>query len=107
MSILDKIAVSASPSDDQQYITEDVGFSDQYPGIYEFLARIKHQGKDRKPGRLILYYDQGKASLCLSDADTKQVAFHIDSGILEALEAAEGRLQSGKLDWRRSKRWQG
>lgn len=107
MSILDKIASSAVSDDQAEFTCSDEVFGAQYPGIYEFLARIRHAGNSRKPGRLIIYYDQGKASLCLSDADTKQVAFHIDSGIYEALEAAESRLQSGSMDWRHSKRWQG
>lgn len=107
MSILKKIADSAAPAGDQEFCTQDEGFSTQYPGIYEFLARIRHEGNARKPGRLVLYYDQGKASLCLSDAETKQVAFHVDEGLHEALEATERRLQSGSMDWRHSKRWQG
>lgn len=107
MSILDLMPQATGPSDDQEYSCPDEGFSDRFPGIYEFLARIRHKGESRKPGRVILYYEPGRAAVCFSDAESKQVAFHLDVGLEEALEAAERRLQSGKLDWRKSKRWQG
>lgn len=107
MSILDKIAESGVFDSDQEFGASDEGFSQQFPGIYEFLARTSHKGAKRKPGRIIMYYDAGKAAICLSDAESKQVAFHIGQGLLESLEAVEGRLQAGSLDWRHSKRWQG
>lgn len=107
MSILDKIKESGTPDLNREFLTQDEEFETQYPGIYEFLARIRHAGVDRKPGRLTIYYEDGSASVCLSDKDTKQCAFHTGAGVLESLEALESRLQSGKVTWKHSKRWQG
>lgn len=104
MTILDGVGANVNPPDDGEFLVEDESFSNQYPGIFEFLSRIKVNGQDRKPGRLIVYYEAGKCHLCLADKHTKSCAFHAGDGVNEALEACEGRLQAGKLDWRRSKR---
>lgn len=106
MSILDRLNESVKETPGTEFIAEDSAFSDQFPGIHEFLSRVKYRGDDRKPGRLICYYEAGKASLCLSDQHTGMVAFHTASGLLEALEACEARLQNGGLDWRKSKKAQ-
>lgn len=107
MSILTGIESSVKPDDQKEFCAPDEGFQEQFPGLYEFLARVKFQGKDRKVGKLFLYYDAGKAAVCLSDAHTGQVAFHLDVGLMEALEGVERRLQASKMDWRKSRKWQG
>ena len=104
MSILSNVGAEASPDQNAEYLVEVEVFQTEYPGLFEFLARVKIEGKDRKPGRIILYYEPGKAHLCLSDKHTGSVAFHASEGITEALVACEGRLQEGKLDWRKDKR---
>ncbi len=104
MSILDNVGAEASPDENAEYLVEDENFSTQLPGLFEFLARVKINGQNRKPGRLILYYEPGKAHCCLSDKHTGSVAFHAGEGLYEALEALERRLQEGKVDWRKDKR---
>lgn len=104
MSILDNVGAPATPQPDQEYLIEDGDFQQQYPGIFEFLARVKYNGRDRKPGRLILYYEPEKAFLCLSDKESGSVAFHAADGLNEALEGLEVRLQAGGVDWRADKR---
>lgn len=104
MSVLDKVGQDVNPPQDEEYMLTDDVFSTDYPGLFEFLARIKIGGVVRKPGRLVLYYEPGKAHLCLSDKHTGSVAFHAAEGLIEALEATERRLQEGKLDWRKDKR---
>ncbi len=107
MSILDGISRDAKPHDGEEYLHPDEGFSGEFPGLYEFLARVKVNGSERKPGKLIVYYEQGRANLCLTDAHTGQVAFHVGETVQDALEGAEMRLQASKMDWRKSKRYQG
>jgi hypothetical protein len=104
MTVLDTVGAAAEPAPDMEYICEDELFSTEYPGLHEFLARIKIGGVVRKPGRLVLYYEPGKAHVCLSDKHTASVAFHSSESIGEALSGAEKRLQDGKLDWRKDKR---
>lgn len=104
MSILDKVGAAAPIDENREYLLEDSHFSDEFPGIYEFLARVRINGKNRKPGKLILYYEPEKAQLCLSDQHTKSVAWHAAKGLQEALEGVEKRLQAGSVDWRYDKR---
>lgn len=107
MSILGNVGSGVNPSDDDDYLVSDDLFSTEYPGLFEFLARIRIDGKPRRPGRVVLYYDSGKANLCLSDKHTGSCSFHADEGIQEALEGVEKRLQEGKMDWRKDKRARG
>lgn len=104
MSILDNVGAPAKPPEDREYLIEDELFSAEYPGLFEFLARIKVNGVERKPGKLILYYEPDRAQLCLSDAHTKSVAWHAAGSVAHALEGCERRLQEGKVDWRHDKR---
>lgn len=104
MSILGNVGKDVNPSKDEEFLVTDDLFSTEYPGLFEFLARVKVNGTPRRPGRIIIYYDSGKASLCLSDKHTGSCAFHVAEGITEGLEGAERRLQDGKLDWRKDKR---
>lgn len=103
MSVLGNVGAADGPAPDAEYIIEDELFSAEYPGLFEFLARVKIGGVVRKPGRIIIYYEPGKAHLCLSDKHTQSVAFHADDGLLEALSGAEKRLQESKLQWRKDK----
>lgn len=107
MSILDGLVASAEPPEDREFLAPDEGFQVEFPGLYEFLARIKYQGQDRKPGKMIVYYEEGRAAVCLSDPHTKQVGFHLGDSVQACLEGVEGRLQAGKVDWRKSRKWQG
>ena len=107
MSILDGLVSSAQPPEDQEFLAPDEGFSAEFPGLYEFLARIKYHGQVRKPGKMIVYYEENRAAICLSDAQTRQVGFHLGESIQDCLEGLESRLQASKVDWRRSRKWQG
>lgn len=107
MSILTAIAGAAKPRDDEEFLAPDEGLSTEFPGLYEFLARSRLEGHDRKVGKMIVYFETGRINLCLSDVHTGQVAFHVGESFQEALEGVEHRLQAGKMDWRKSRKWQG
>ena len=107
MSILTAIGDSSKPHEGEEFLAPDAGFSMEFPGLYEFLARFRLEGRDRKCGKLIVYYETGRVNLCLSDAHTGQVAFHVGETFQEALEGVEKRLQAGKMDWRKSRKYQG
>ena len=100
MSILDGVGAGVKRKPGEEYEAADPTFAGEYPGIYEFLSRVVINGEDRKPGALIIKYQAGKVNLCLSDAHTGSVAFHVGDSMQDALEGAERRLQAGSLDWR-------
>jgi hypothetical protein len=105
MSIMEKVGRPSRDGEDGEFLCEDPAFREQYPGLWEFMSRCKWHGEERKCGRITLYYEDGKAGLCLSDAETLSCAFHVDEGVNEALEGAESRLQAGKMDWRKTRRY--
>lgn len=107
MSILQDIHSSSKPREDEEFLAPDEGLQMEFPGLYEFLARVRWEGHDRKPGKMIVYFEPGRLCVCLSDAHTGQVGFHTDETFQGAMEAVEKRLQAGKVDWRKSKKWQG
>jgi hypothetical protein len=82
-------------------------FAEELPGLFELLTVVKYKGATRKAAKLTLYAEPGRATLCLADAETGQVAFYAKEGFSEALLGLEGALQDGSLDWRPDKksRW--
>lgn len=104
MSVLDKVGAAAPIDDTREYLVEDELFSADYPGLYEFLARVRISGKNRKPGKLLVYYEPERCQVLLIDKHTKSCAWHASKSVNEALESLERRLQAGTVDWRYDKR---
>ncbi len=104
MSILDKKKVSRKGKVEGDFLVLDDPFGEQYPGVFEMLARVKHQGKDRLAGRLIFYAEMNRATLVLVDAESKEVTFYSAETFAEALEGLEKALQAGTCDWRVDKK---
>jgi len=104
MSILDHVGADVKRPAGGEYEAPDEVFQRDYPGIYEFLARILVKKEARAPGAVILKYDAGKVNLCLSDAHTGSVAFHVGDSMADALAGVEKRLQAGTMDWRAGKK---
>lgn len=106
MSVIPDVLPEGNPPEDQEYIAPDEGLQTEFPGLYELLARILVKGVKRTPAKLIVYYEEGRCALCLSDKHTGLVAFHLADSLQEAMEGVERRLQAGKVDWRKSKKYQ-
>lgn len=104
MGILDNVGVASRSPGEQEFEAVDPEFEKKFPGLYEFLARTSVGGEERKPGAVILKYETGKVNLCLSDAHTGSVAFHVGESMAKALDGVEKRLQAGSMDWRESKK---
>lgn len=104
MSVLDKVPKKSVAQSTAEFAVEDDGFGEQYPGLFEILSRQRYEGKIRKTGKLLLFTDCGKASLCITDKQEGLVAFYKSGGFLEALEGLERALQAGTVDWRPDKR---
>lgn len=107
MSILDKVVASGKVSDDDDYNLEDDVWGAELPGLFEFLARVRYNGANRSPGRLVIYTERGKACVCLCDKHTSQVCFYVSDGVQQCLEGLERQLQAGKCDWRVDRRSKG
>lgn len=106
MGILPDVLPSDEPPEDQEYLAQDEGLQTEFPGIYELLARVLVKGVKRTPSKLIVYFEEGRCCLCVSDKHTGLVAFHNGDSLQDSMEGLERRLQSSKLDWRKSKRYQ-
>lgn len=104
MSILDRQKISRKPIADGEFLLEEDEWAQEYPGLFEMLTRVRYQGKDREPGRLIIFAGPGKATLVLCDKQTSQVAFYTGDGIAEALSGLERALGAGSVDWRKDRR---
>lgn len=104
MSVIGKIKQSRDKVAKTDFLVQEDGFAETYPGIFEMLARREYQGKTRKPGRLILYCETDRATLVLCDVDSGNVTFYASETFDEALTGLEGALQAGSCDWRKDKR---
>lgn len=104
MSILDSVQNGPELNPEDEFALPECEFSDRYPGIYEFLARQMYQGQSRQLARLLVYAEHGKATLCLLERHSAQIAFHIGENLTLALEGLEKRLQAGSVDWRPDKK---
>lgn len=104
MSVIATIGSGFKPDPSGEYSVEPCPFAEEYPGLFEVIARHRFEGKDRQVGRLIIYTEPGKGCVCLCDKDSGQVAFHVADSVADALAGVERRLQEGALDWRDDKR---
>lgn len=104
MSILDGIAAPVKVGQDDDMLLDAGVWGLEYPGLHEFLSRIRHKGENRLPGRLIIYCEPSKGCVCLSDKHTRQVAFFVADTIEKALEGSDQQLIAGSCDWRKDKR---
>lgn len=106
MSILDKQKQRSKPEATGDFLIADDSFAEEYPGLFEMIARCKYQGKSRKTGRLIMFAEPDRATICLCDQDSSQVAFYAAETFGEALAGLERALQAGTADWRLDKKAQ-
>jgi len=104
MSVLDFVPGKGDSSNGSEFACEGGGFDDSYPGLFEIIARQRYKGNLRKTGKLLIFVDNGKASLCVTDVAGGQIAFYKSDSVGEALEGLERALQSGKVDWRPDRR---
>lgn len=104
MSVVGKIGEGVKRDDSAEFAIEECGFTGEYPGIWEFVVRQIYQGSPRATGKVVLFVEGGKATLCFIDRKTAQVAFFTSETLEEAFTGAEKALQSGSLDWRMDKK---
>lgn len=104
MSVVAKIKAGVKSDESAEFALEECGFGEEYPGIWEFVARQSYQGNPRATGKVVIFAEGGKATLCLIDRNTGQVAFFTAEKLSEAVLGCEKALQEGSLDWRVDKK---
>ena len=103
MSILDKMPSNGKPRGDMEFLVDEDHFAQEFPGIWEILARCRWKGNPRQTGTLMLFCEPGRPTVCLLDRARGEKCFYASSGFMEALEGLERALQEGKGDWRPDK----
>jgi hypothetical protein len=104
MSVVAKIKAGVKRDDAAEFALDECGFRDEYPGLWEFVARQAYQGSPRATGKIVIFTEGGKATFCLIDRNTAQVAFFTAESLADALVGCEKGLQAGSLDWRVDKK---
>jgi hypothetical protein len=103
MSVFSKMKIGDVLSNVNEYGCDDAGFGEEFPGIFEVIARQRWEGNVRKMGKLLLFVDAGQATLRLTGAEEGVVAFYKKDSFGEALNALEADLQAGDVSWRKDK----
>lgn len=104
MSVVAKIKAGVKSDESAEFALDECGFFEEYPGIWEFIARQSYQGSPRATGKVVVFAEGGKATFCLIDRNTGQVAFYTAESLADALVGCEKALQAGSLDWRIDKK---
>lgn len=99
-SPLSMLAAGVRSSGDGDFAVPADRWGDAHPALFEVLARIRWDGKDRVPATLMVYFDVGRVTLRVCDRHTRQVAFYSDVTFDAALEGLEVALATGRADWR-------
>lgn len=105
MSVIDSLGEGCKDPIRGNSLLKKDKFATELPGLFELLTVVKHKGKSRKAAKLTLYAEPGRATLCLADAETGQVAFYAKEGFSESLLGLEEALQAGTVDWRPDKKF--
>lgn len=104
MSIFDQQDLGVNAEKVGEFALSECSFTEDYPGLWEFLSRAEFQGKPRYPGKLVLFEDGGKATLCLICKTSGKVAFHTADQVDECLREANQALLDGSMKWRKDKK---
>lgn len=104
MSVVAKIRAGVKQDASAEFAIGTCAFEEERPGIWEFVARQSYQGNPRATGKVVIFVEGGKATLCLIDRGSGQVAFFTAETLSEAILGTEEALQAGSLDWRLDKK---
>lgn len=86
------------------FVCPDRAFQSIHPELAKSLCDPWwDDGKPRKVSTLKVWMDEDAVHLCLTDPDSKLVAFTTASGLTEALVELEAALAEGTLGWKKSK----
>lgn len=100
VSPLSMLAAGVTAVGDGDFAVPPDHWGSEHPALFEVLARVRWDGKDRIPATLMVYFDVGRVTLRLCDRQTHQVAFYSEVTFDSAMEGLEVALATGKADWR-------
>lgn len=75
------------------------------PTLYQFLTLQGWGGKQRKPGTIRIFAEEGKWKCCLNDNEAGRYAFVSADSLEKLLGAVEAGLGARGMDWRPNKKW--
>lgn len=75
------------------------------PTLHQFLILRGWGGKQRKPGTIRIFAEEGRWKACLNDNEGNRYAFVSGDTLQGLLGAVEKGLAGKGLDWRANKKW--
>lgn len=86
----------------------DKEFMSEHPAIVEYLTEDKWpDGSSRELATLLIFVEGGCWKCCLNDKARQMTGWASAGGMVSLLEALEGLLAKGGMDWRRAKKFRG
>lgn len=79
-------------------------WADRYPHLWEVLTCTNVDGTPRQPGALMIFFDDGRVTLRITEPLQQLVCFFTDLTVDTALDGLNVALGAGKGDWRPDKR---
>jgi hypothetical protein len=101
--VLQDLYRARAPEDTHGYAIPSDHWGEEFPGIFEILAKMEFAGKNRKLGRLTIKVEPGGATIGLFDDHSGQMTFYTDVTVTEALRGLERAITGGTADWRKSR----
>jgi len=98
----------AAPSAKNAASTAGAGgqFAKDFPAIWEYVSTDKWDGgAPRELASLILFLEDGRWKICLSDRENSRTGWSSGDTFSEALECLEDALVNERVEWR--KKWEG
>lgn len=84
----------------EEYEAPDEEFQNEYPALYEWMARVVLKGEMRAVATLTIKFRDGGVNLCLSAPSEGVVGWHQAETVDMALRGIQNRLEASKMDWR-------
>lgn len=79
-------------------------FAEKYPQMNSLLFAKQNHGKEREPGKLSLFVQEGQVKVCLVSPSEGLCAFSTLKELDGMWLVLEDRLRKGKLEWRKDKK---
>jgi len=82
----------------------DPEFARKFPNLNQVLFAKQNHGKEREPGKLYIFVQEGSIKVCLVSPSEGLCGFSTLSSLENLLPVIEGRLAKGTIEWRKDKK---
>ena len=103
-SALERLHRAVVPDTDLAWFFEDRTLFKTCPELFNLLSARRVGDKDRQPGKLSFFVDEGTLKAGIFLPSEARMAFVTLDSVSGAFEQIEALLASDKLDWRRDTR---